>query len=115
MSWVQWHGNINLTYIGTETFSEWDIKHLFASFPDMIGIYNYYIDWYDWGWYLIGKYKRKWYAIPLGHCSCYWPLEDCSKSIAYNKKDILKLVKNMGKYDANEDSKNKFIEFITNH
>ena len=30
-------------------------------------------------------------------------------------KDILKLVKNMGKYDANEDSKNKFIEFITNH
>lgn len=106
---------MELISISTDTFSEWDIKRLFASFPDMIGIYNYSYECYSWSGYLIGKYKRKWYAIPLGHCSCYWPLEDCSRSIAYNKKDILKLVKNLSKYYADENEKNKFIDFILNH
>lgn len=106
---------MELIPISTSTFSEWDLKHLFAMFPDMIGIYNYSYECYEGSWYLIGKYKRKWYAIPLGHCSCYWPLDNCDKSIQYTKLDILKLVKKMNKYDASEDEKNKFIEFITNH
>lgn len=98
-----------------EEFGEYDIKPIAKAFPDMVGIYDYRTGLYSGDGYLIWLSQSKWYAIPLGHCSCNWPTEDCHRSIPYTKEDILKLVSGWGKYDATEEVKKEFIDFINNH
>lgn len=96
-------------------FSEYDVRDLEKNFPNMVGIYDYRQGSYSGSGYLIGLSEDKWYAIPLGHCSCYWPLEDCHRSIAYSKEDITTLVEKLWDSDLSEEVRQEFLTFIRNH
>lgn len=105
---------INKYHDSPSELGEYDIKHLQHEFSEeeFKGIYEYRQWGYEWTWVLIGTTWEKWYKFYLGHCSCYWPLENLNRNPSYTKEDILKLIDGMLDEGYSKENIDEFRNFV---
>ena len=61
-----------------EKFSEWELED--CKDEELI-VYDYCYGNYEGSGFLVGKNSNGWFSMNLGHCSCYGPMNNDSRTI----------------------------------